>query len=64
MSSDTILSKPALSNATFDALPDPVRSYIRYLEAMLHRKQDQIQQLKDLLHDLKALSLDDQVFSC
>ena len=33
-----------------------VRSYIRYLEAMLHRKQDQIQQLKDLLHDLKALS--------
>lgn len=36
MSSDSIHSKPTISGEVFDALPESIRAYIRYLEARIH----------------------------
>jgi len=44
MNSDATFSTPTLSGAVFDALPDSIRSYIRYLEVTIHQQQIQIQQ--------------------
>lgn len=46
MNSDATLSIPALSGPVFDALPESIRSYIRYLES-------RIQQLETRVHDLE-----------
>lgn len=42
-----VVSIPVLSGEAFDALPEPIRIYIRYLEA-------RIQQLETEVHELKA----------
>ena len=47
MNSHTIVSIPVLSGEVFDALPESIRSYIRYLEA-------RIQQLEARVHELEA----------
>lgn len=47
MDSNKTISIPALSGELFDALPEPVRTYIRYLESRL-------QQLEAEVHELKA----------
>lgn len=46
-SQDKIISLPVLSGEVFEALPESIRTYIRYLEA-------RIQQLETEVHDLKA----------
>lgn len=47
MNSNTIVSIPVLSGETFEALPESIRSYIRYLE-------NTIQQLQVRVHELEA----------
>lgn len=47
MNSNAIPSIPTLSDAVFDALPDSIRSHIRFLEAT-------IQQLEIRVHELEA----------
>ena len=45
---------PVLSGEVFDALPESVRSYIRFLEAIIQKQQARIQQLETRVHDLEA----------
>lgn len=47
MDSHTIISIPVLSGEAFEALPESIRSYIRYLEG-------RIQQLETHVHELTA----------
>lgn len=61
MNSDTTLFIPALSGSVFDALPESIRSYIRFLEAtiqkqqvQIHQQQIRIQQLEARVHDLET----------
>jgi transposase len=43
-----------LPNNIFDSLPEPVRAYIRYLEATVEQQQVRIQQLEVRVHELEA----------
>lgn len=61
MNLDTTLSIPSLSGPVFDALPESIRSYIRFLEAtiqkeqgQIHQQQIRIQQLEARVHELEA----------
>jgi transposase len=54
MNSDTTFSAPTLSGEVFDALPESIRSYIRYLEATIQKQQIRIQQLETRVHELEA----------
>lgn len=61
MNLDTTASFPTLSGAVFDALPESIRSYIRFLEAtvqkqqvQIHQQQIRIQQLEARVHDLET----------
>lgn len=54
MNSDTTPSTPTLSGPVFDALPESIRSYIRFLEATVHQQQIRIQQLEARVHDLET----------
>ncbi len=47
MNSHTTISIPVLTGEVFDALPESVRVYIRYLES-------RIQQLETRVHELEA----------
>ena len=47
-------STPTLSGEAFDALPAPIRSYIRYLEKVIQQQQIQIQHLETRVHELEA----------
>jgi hypothetical protein len=54
MNLDPISSLPTLSGEIFDSLPESIRSYIRYLEAIIQQQQVRIQQLEAKVHDLEA----------
>jgi transposase len=61
MNSEPIFSAPILSGQVFDSLPESIRNYIRYLEAIIQTQQTQIQaqqiqiqQLETRVHDLEA----------
>lgn len=53
MNSDT-LSAPALSGPVFDALPESIRSYIRFLEATIQQLQVRVHDLQVRIHDLET----------
>src|SRR3990167_6531824 len=53
MNSDTTFSAPTLSGPIFDALPESIRSYIRFLEATIQKQQVRIQQLETRVHELE-----------
>ena len=46
--------RPVLSGQAFDALPDAIQSYIRYLEAVIDQQQTQIEQLKSRNNELEG----------
>lgn len=50
----TVDSIPTLSGDVFDALPESIRSYIRFLEATIRTQQMRIQQLEARVHDLET----------
>ena len=54
MHSDTSNTIPTLSGEVFDALPESIRSYIRFLEATIEKQQIRIQQLEARVHDLET----------
>ena len=61
MNSDTANSSPILSDSVptltgevFDALPQSVRAYIRYLETVIQQQQTHILQLQTRVSDLEA----------
>ncbi len=54
MNSDTTLSSPTISGPVFDALPESIRSYIRFLEATIQKQQVQIQQQQVRIQQLEA----------
>jgi transposase len=61
MNSDTPLSVQTLSGEVFNALPESIRIYIRFLEATIQKQQAQInqqqiriQQLETRVHELEA----------
>lgn len=54
MNSDTTPSSPTLSGPVFDALPESIRSYIRFLEEIVRKQQIRIQQLEARIHDLET----------
>ncbi len=43
-----------ISGVAFDALPESIRSYIRYLENVVQKQQIQIQELHDRVHELET----------
>jgi transposase len=47
MNSHTVVSIPVLSGEIFEALPESIRIYIRYLES-------RVQQLETRVHELEA----------
>jgi transposase len=47
-------SAPTLTGDVFDALPQSVRAYIRYLEAVIQQQQNHIIQLQTRVCDLEA----------
>ena len=50
-----IISIPVLSGEMFDALPEPIRIYIRYLEGRIQQLEAEVHDLKDRLESvLKA----------
>ncbi len=54
MNSDTTLSSPTISGPVFDALPESIRSYIRFLEATIQQQQVRIQQLEARIFELET----------
>lgn len=54
MNSDTTFSTPTISGAVFHALPESIRSYIRFLEATIQKQQLQIQQQQVRIQQLEA----------
>jgi transposase len=54
MNLDTTASFPTLSGKVFDALPESIRSYIRFLEATVQKQQVQIQQQQIRIQQLEA----------
>jgi len=64
MNSETPLSHPTISGPFFDALPESIRSYIRYLENVIQRQQVQIQeqQVKIQLLQVRVHELEVRLF--
>ncbi len=54
MNLHTTVSMPTLSGEVFEALPESIRSYIRYLENVIQQQQVQIQQLETRVHELET----------
>ena len=54
MNLSIIDSIPTLSGEAFDALPESIRSYIRFLEATIQKQQVQIHQQKVRIQQLEA----------
>lgn len=54
MNSDETISLPTIPSKVFDALPESVHSYIRFLEATIQKQQAQIENLQVQVHDLKV----------
>src|SRR5665647_823000 len=54
MNLPTPISIPSLSGEVFDALPQSIRAYIRYLETIIQQQQVQILQLQSRVSDLEA----------
>jgi transposase len=54
MNSEAAFSSPTLPASVFDALPESIRSYIRFLEATIEKQQLQIQQQQIRIQQLEA----------
>ena len=54
MNLDKAVSVPTIPSEAFDALPESIRSYIRFLEATTQKQQAQIEKLQVQVHDLEV----------
>ena len=54
MNSVATEASSVISGAAFDALPESIRSYIRYLENVVQEQRVQIQGLQERVHELET----------